>query len=139
MQVRAIALAVVAAASLAACGRGADSGATANPNAQGSPGTGNKTEQVRAGAPDGPPGGPSGVKGSAPHTGGSGADVVPGTTGRGTSEAGGRSQTAQPGTGLTGGLGASQGQSAMGAGPAGTNAGGSGSTNRTPSDAVGRR
>ncbi|TFZ02356.1 hypothetical protein EZ313_13895 [Ramlibacter henchirensis] len=140
MTLRAIALAVVAAAALSACGRGADSGATANPSAQGSPGKGNAVEQARVPLRgDGPPGGSSGAKGSAPHTGASGGDAVPGTTGRGTADAGGRSQTPGPGTGTTGGLGASQGQTAtMGAAPSGGTAT-SGSSNSTSGSAVGGR
>jgi len=140
--------AVLAAASLAGCGRGADSGATANPNAPGSPGSGNPAQARAPQAPDGPPGGPSGVKGSAPHTGASGGDAVPGATGRGLDQAGSRSQTAQPGSGLQGGLGASSGQTAMGAGPSGASGpestgpqgtAASGSSNRSPSTSVGNR
>jgi hypothetical protein len=129
-----------------ACSKQADS----NPNAPGSPGTGNATEVVRPAAPDGPPGGPSGIKGSAPHTGSSGGDVMPGTTGSGTSEAGARSQTTQPGTGLNGGLGGGSGltgsfpatstgttSAPMGAGPDAKVGGGS--PNATPGSAVGRR
>ncbi|MHB1123559.1 MAG: hypothetical protein ACYC0T_12675 [Ramlibacter sp.] len=71
MPVRYYALILAAAASLglAGCERGADSGATVNPNAPGSPGTGNSTQVVTPSAADGPPGGPSGVAGSAPHPG----------------------------------------------------------------------
>jgi hypothetical protein len=139
MTLRAIALAAVAAALLSACERGADSGATANPNAPGRPGTGNAVEQARVPqAPDGPPGGPSGVKGSAPHPGASGGDAVVGTTGRGTSQPGAGGQAAPPGSGLTGGLGASQGQAAMGAGPASSPAA-SGGSNSTSSGAYGQR
>ena len=139
MTLRAIVLAAAAVAALSACDRGAGSGATANPNAQGQPGTGNPTEQARVQAPDGPPGGPSGVKGSAPHPGASGGDTVVGTTGRG-SPPGSQSQTpAAPGTGLSGGLGASQGQSAMGAGPAGGGAASQGSSNTSSGSAVGQR
>ena len=135
----AIAAAAVA-SSLAACGRGADSGATANPNAPGSPGNNERVVSQPA-APDGAPGGPSGIKGSAPHTGSSGGDVPPGLTGSGTAEAGGRTQAPAPGTGLNGGLGmagtapAGGGTSApMGAGPAAA-----GSPNTTTDSAVGRR
>jgi hypothetical protein len=120
-----------------------------NPNAPGSPGTGNATEVVKPAAPDGPPGGPSGIAGSAPHTGASGGDVVPGTTGKGSADAGGRSQPAQPGTGLNGGLGAQSGSTVLGSMPGsatattGTSMGNagapSGSANSTSRDAVGRR
>lgn len=134
------ALGAVSLALLAGCNRGADSGATSNANAPGSPGTGNDRVSVQPAAPDGPPGGPSGIKGSAPHTGSSGGDTVPGTTGTGTAGA-----STSPGSGLQGGLGASgtgltgsfpaggASAPAMGAGPAG------GSTNNTPDSAVGRR
>jgi hypothetical protein len=140
---------VVAACALAlgACSKQADT----NPNAPGSPGSTNSSEVVRPAAPDGPPGGPSGIVGSAPHTGSSGGDVLPGTTGSGTDETSGRSQAAQTGTGLNGGLGGSN--SVMGAAPAtdapvtsapsgsgpGSTAGGSGSSNATPGSAVGGR
>jgi hypothetical protein len=99
---------------LAAC----DRGATGNPNAPGSPGTGNAAEVKAPAAADTPPGGPSGVKGSLAHPGSSGGDAVPGVTGSGTSEPGGRSQTAQPGSGLQGGLGRSAGMG--GSVPSGT-------------------
>ena len=131
MAPRTYALALVAALALAACGRGADG----NPNAPGNPGSGNAPEARAPQAPDGPPGGPSGIKGSAPHTGGSGADVVPGTTGRGTAEPGGRSQTAQPGQGTTGGLGTSMGNTSAQQGGVAAE----GSTNRSTDGAVGRR
>lgn len=140
---------VVAACALAlgACSKQADG----NANAPGSPGTGNTAEVVRPAAPDSPPGGPSGIAGSAAHPGSSGGDVIPGTTGSGSSEIAGRSQTAQPGTGINGGLGGSN--SVMGAAPAtdgnvtsapggtgsGSTPGGNGSTNSTSSSAVGQR
>jgi hypothetical protein len=126
---------------LGACSDRAD----VNPNAPGSPGTGNTAEVVRPAVPDGPPGGPSGIKGSAPHSGASGGDVVPGTSGSGTVDAGGRSQVAQPGVGLNGGLNAGSGLSGsfpaggtatsapMGAGPA------DGSPNANSGSAVGAR
>jgi hypothetical protein len=103
MQGRDCALLLAAALSLglAACDRGAGG----NANAPGRPGTGNPVEATTPAAADTTAGGPSGVKGSQPHAGSSGGDAVPGATGSGTSEAGGRSQTAQPGTGLQGGLG----------------------------------
>jgi hypothetical protein len=131
--------AAVAALSLALAG--CDRGAKENPNAQGSPGTGNARETAAPGAPDTPPGGPSGVKGSLPHTGSSGGDTVPGTTGRGTAEEGGRSQTAQPGSGLQGGLGGNAGMAGSAASGASAPAGiaTEGSTNRTPGGATGRR
>jgi len=134
----ALAAALVAGATLTGCGRGADSGASSNATAPGQPGTGNAVEARIPQAPDGPPGGPSGVAGSAPHTGGSGADVIPGTSGRGTAEPGGRSTTAQqPGSGTTGGLGTSMGNTA--AMPQQGSAASEGSTNRTTDGAVGRR
>ena len=76
----------------------------------------------------------------------SGAPVTPGATGSGTSDAGGRSQVAQPGTGLSGGLGGS-GVGMTGSFPAGntsTQASGSGaatdgSPNRTSKSSVGNR
>jgi hypothetical protein len=132
----AAAVLVAAGALLGACSKQADS----NPNAPGSPGTGNTSEVVRPAAPDGPPGGPSGIAGSAPHTGGSGADAPVGTTGRGLTDPGGRSQTAQPGVGLHGGLG---GGNVMGSSAAPGTSGASvvpdGSSNTTPGSAVGRR
>jgi hypothetical protein len=154
MQARALVLAVLASACLAACQRGADSGATSSPNAPGSPGTGNAASvSVPQQGESSSGSGPSGVAGSAPHPGASGGDVVRGASGKGTSDNAARSQTAQPGSGLNGGLGATDGTTALGAGPAGTNptkTGGAdqanqqesaaqGSTNRTPGGAVGRR
>lgn len=128
----AFAAAILATAALVACGRGADSGATASPNAQGSPGTGNPTQARAPQAPDGPPGGPSGVKGSAPHPGSSGGEPVAGATGSGT-------QGSSSGAGLGGGLG--EGRTAMGAAPAASAPSGSaappGSSNR--SSATGSR
>lgn len=106
---------------LAACGRGADSGATANPNAPGSPGTGNPPVIATPQAPDSPPGGPSGVAGSAPHPGSSGGDAVPGATGSRII-----GQAPAPGGGLQGG---------MGAGPAASTATGTG-TAAPPAGAV---
>jgi hypothetical protein len=128
-------LATVAACALvlSACSKQADQNAVA----PGSPGTGNGTVVVRPAAPDGPAGGPSGIKGSAPHAGSSGGDAVPGTTGSGTNDGSGSSQAAQPGTGLNGGLGSN---TAMGASTAAS--GGSvpaGSSNTSPGNAVGSR
>ncbi len=68
---------------LAACDRGADSGATANPNAPGSPGTGNATTQAAPQQPDSRAGGSAGFKGVVPPREASGGDVVQGATGRG--------------------------------------------------------
>jgi len=118
--------------SLAGCGRGAEGDATGSANAPGSPGAGNERVVARPMAPDTPPGGPSGVKGSLPHTGSSGGDAVAGTTGSGTAEEGGRSQPAQAGVGLGGGLGGDT--STMGAGVATE-----GSTNSGPGSRVGSR
>lgn len=80
MPLRTCALVFAAAASLglAGCDRGADSGATANPNAPGRPGTGNPTVVVTPSAADGP----SGVAGSAPRPGSSGAGSASGQTGQ---------------------------------------------------------
>ena len=124
----ALVLAAVSSLGLAACQRGADSGATANPNAPGRPGTGNDTEVARPAAPDSSTGrGSSGAKGSLPHPGSSGGDAAAGTTGQGSSAMG-----AGPGTGLAGGTG--QGMSP------GTPTGVAGGTsNRTPDNAAGRR
>lgn len=92
-------LAILAAALVsAACQRSGES----NPVAPGSPGTGNAPVSTAPAAGDTPPGGPSGVKGSLPHTGSSGGDAVPGTTGRGTPETG---QAGASSGGLHGGLG----------------------------------
>lgn len=130
---RSCALAALA-LSLAACGRGADSGATANPVAPGSPGTGNDRVVVQPAAPDGPTGGPPGVKGSVAHPGSSGSDVAAGVTGKGTDGASGGGAVAQPGTGLGGGLGEASPTAAMGGSPAGD-----GSPNTTPKNRVGSR
>lgn len=129
-------LATLLALALGACSERADQ----NPNAPGSPGS-NSAEVVRPAAPDGPPGGPSGVAGSAPHTGASGGDAVPGTTGSSSAEVAGRDKSAQPGVGLDGGLASSGGltgsfpttSAPMGAGAA------QGSPNTTPGNAVGSR
>ncbi|AEG92390.1 hypothetical protein Rta_13030 [Ramlibacter tataouinensis TTB310] len=85
------------------------------------------------------------MAGSAPHPGSSGGDTVSGVSGRGTDEAGGRSQTAQPGVGTTGGLGGNAGAAVMGGQPtqgaadAGQATVPDGSSNRSTSGAVGRR
>jgi hypothetical protein len=63
---------------------------------------------------------------------------VPGATGKGTADASGRSQTAQPGSGLQGGLGASNGTTTMG-GPAQQQGAAAGSTNRTSNGSFGNR
>jgi hypothetical protein len=148
MHIRNRAVIAALASSVAALLVGCDRGATSNPNAPGSPGVGNAPEVRAPSAPDTPPGGPSGVKGSLPHPGSSGGDVVRGTSGSGTDDPSGRSQTAQPGSGLQGGLGGNAGMSATGTSPSGTSStstapGGSGpaggSGNRTSSGAVGQR
>lgn len=120
MNARACGLAFVTALALAGCDKAVTGG---NANAPGSPGTGNPREVAAPSAPDTPPGGPTGVKGSLPHPGSSGGDAVPGTTGRGTSEPDSRSQTAQPGAGTTGGLGGSSGVGMTGSFPASSPAG----------------
>ncbi|HEY0920206.1 hypothetical protein [Devosia sp.] len=119
MPVRTCALIVAAAASLglAGCGRGADSGATANPNAPGRPGTGTPTQVVTPAAGDSAPGGPSGVAGSAPHPGSSGGDAVPGATGSGTV-----GQAPPAGSGLQGGMGSGPASSPAGTGTSATTA-----------------
>ena len=63
-------------------------------------------------APDTTTGGPSGVKGSMPHPGSSGGDMVAGTTGKG-------GASAQPGTGTQGGLGMNTTPATMGSSPDG--------------------
>ena len=78
----------VLAAGLSACGQGADTGATRNPNAPGSPGTGNPPVQATPQQPDARAGGSSGGVGIVPPPGSSGGDVMPGTTGRGASAPG---------------------------------------------------
>ena len=131
MTLRHLALVVAAASSLglAACQRGADSGATANPNAPGSPGTGNGVEVARPANTDSSSGrGSSGAAGSLPHPGSSGGDAPVGTTGKGGTNAMG----ASPGTGLAGGTG--QGMS-----PGVPTGVADGSPNRTPGGATGQR
>jgi len=99
-----VAAGILAAATLAACDRGASSGATRNPNAPGSPGEGNPTRVVTPTTGDTPPGGSSGSVGTAPFPSSSGgADAVPGMTGSGSATPGGT--VTQPGMGTTGGLG----------------------------------
>jgi hypothetical protein len=117
---------------LVGCDRG---GADGNPNAPGKPGTGNATEASAPAAPDTPPGGPSGIKGSLPHSGASGGDAPPGTTGSGTTDATGRTQVA-PGAGLQGGMGSNMGAASA---PSGGTAVPSGSRNRTTAGSVGNR
>lgn len=130
------------AAAAALLASGCDTRSDPHANAPGSPATGNPTQAAAPQAPDGPPGGPSGVKGSAPHTGSSGGDAMPGTTGSGTLNAG---NTAQPGVGLNGGLGAGSGSGLSGSFPANTTAttgamgNSGGSPNTSPDSAVGRR
>ena len=139
-----IAAAALTVAALAGCGRGADSGATSNGNAPGSPGTGNAATVVAPQQNDSMAGGSSGAKGSAPHPGSSGGDTVMGASGRGTDEPGGRSQTAQPGIGTAGGLGGTAGLGMTGSFPAGGSASSAqtvpqGSSNRSTEGAVGQR
>jgi hypothetical protein len=128
-QAWAVAGLIAAGVLLGACSKQADT----NPNAPGNPGTGNAASVVRPTAPDGPPGGPSGIAGSAPHTGSSGGDAIAGTTGRGTTDGSGRTQTTQPGAGLNGGLGGSN--NVMGSSAAVP----PGSSNNTSGNAVGQR
>ncbi|WP_427915379.1 hypothetical protein ACPWT1_10895 [Ramlibacter sp. MMS24-I3-19] len=131
----------MASACLAACHRDADSGATANGNAPGSPGASNAaTVRVPQQGDTSSGRGPSGVAGSLPHPGSSGGDAVVGTTGKGTSANNAESQTAQPGSGLHGGLGASDRTSSMGAaGPSEAATPSQGSANRTTGSSVGNR
>ncbi len=108
-----------------------------NPNALGSPGTGNATEVVRPAADSGN-GGPSGIAGSAPQTGASGVDVAQGLTGSGGTagtDIGGRGQTAQTGTGLNGGLGAQSASTVLGGSPGGLGL----NSKSTSGSAVGQR
>lgn len=124
-----VALAAAGVLGLAAC----DQRAEVNPNAPGSPGTGNAAEVVRPAAPDSLPGGSSGAAGSQPNPGSSGGDAVPGTTGQGPSM--------QPGSGLNGGLGTGSSASAMGSAsaPAGGGTALQGTSNMTPDSTAGRR
>ena len=116
MKTAACALALVAALGLSACDKAVTGG---NANAPGSPGTGNPTTTAAPAAPDTPAGGSTGAAGLAPHTNSSGGNAVLGTTGRGTTDPGGRSQSAQPGVGTAGGLGGSSGLGLTGSFPAG--------------------
>jgi hypothetical protein len=122
-------------AALLPLGAGCDRAVQGNPNAPGRPGTGNPREMATPSMPDTQPGGSSGMKGSLPHPGSSGGDAVPGATGSGTSDPGGRSQSAQPGQGLTGGMAGSM----PNASTATQGAVAEGSPNRTPSGRVGSR
>lgn len=114
-QIQTIGLTLLAALALTACDKATNSG---NANAPGSPGTGNPRELATPGAADTPPGGPSGVKGSLSNPGSSGGGAVSGTTGRGTTDVGGRSQGAQVGGGTAGGLGGNSGLGMTGSFPA---------------------
>lgn len=138
------ALTLLAVLALAGCDKNVTG---SNANAPGSPGTGNPPLVSAPVAADTPPGGSSGMVGTAPNTGSSGGNAVPGTTGRGTSEIGARSQPAQPGMGTAGGLGGSSGLGMTGSFPAdGASAAGQGSstalagtTNSTPKGSPGIR
>jgi hypothetical protein len=75
-----------------------------------------------------------------------GTSPPPGTTGSGTSDAGGRSQAAPAGAGLSGGISGTSGLGMTGTFPSGTTTqssgaspAASGSANRTPRSAVGTR
>lgn len=63
---------------LGGCGRGADSGATANPNAPGRPGTGNPPETAAPQQPDTRAGGSAGPVGVVPPTEASGGELARG-------------------------------------------------------------
>jgi hypothetical protein len=93
---------VLATVAFAAALAGCDRGATRNPNAPGSPGTGNPVTSVAPATGDTPPAGP--------HDAATG--VVAGATGNG-----GGSGSPQPGQGLQGGMGAGP---APGSTPSGT-------------------
>lgn len=136
-------LAAACALGLGACSRHG----TDNPDASGSPGTGNTAEVVKPVMPDSPAGGPDGISGSATHAGASGGTTVPGASGSGTV---GTSQP--PGTGLAGGLAAgsagiantlpgtaSATSAPSGTGPDSAVLGGSGSSNSTTRGSVGNR
>lgn len=135
---RAGAIVLLSVLTLTGCERVATSGSTPPVGAA----TGNPRETTAPQAPDSKAGGPSGVTGSAAHPGSSGGDAVPGTTGKGTSEMGGRSQAPQPGVGLSGGLGGSTGLGMTGNFPAGTPTQGTapqGGANRSNGSATGAR
>lgn len=80
---------------LGGCGRGADSGATSNPNAPGSPGTGNPPVTTAPQQADGPAGGSPGPVGVV-TPGSSGTGMPPGGTGRGTANPDAARQMAGP-------------------------------------------
>ena len=121
---KACSMALLAAVALTACDKAVTGG---NANAPGSPGTGNPTLSAAPLAADTPPGGSSGMAGTAANSGSSGGNAVLGTTGRVTSVAGSRSQSAQVGVGTTGGLGGNSGLGMTGSFPAGAaSAGGPG-------------
>jgi len=75
-----------------------------------------------------------------PHPGSSGGDAVSGVTGKGEAQAdaNAKSPSAPPGAGLNGGLGASSGTAAMGAGKQQDQVP-QGSSNTTPRSSVGNR
>lgn len=107
-------LAAATSLGLAGCHRGADSGATAQANAPGRPGTDNG---VKVAHPE--------VADTSNSRGSSAAGIPPGVTGKG-----GTSTMGGPGTGLQGGMNPQPGQ------PTGVAAG---STNRTTHSSVGNR
>ena len=94
-------------------------------------------------APDTPAGGSSGMKGSFPTPGSSGGGAVPGTSGSGISNAGGRSQSPPPGSGSAGGLSGPSGLGMTGSFPTGSGTqslgAGNGSTNSTRANSIGNR
>lgn len=112
----ALALTLLAVMAVAGCDKNVTGG---NANAPGSPGTGNPAVVTAPVAADTPPGGSSGMVGTPHSTGSSGSNAVPGTTGRGTSEMGARSQAGPPGIGTAGGLGGSSGLGMTGSFPGG--------------------
>lgn len=107
---------------LGACSKQADQ----NPVAPGRPGTGNGVTVLEPAAPDGPRTGSGGMTGAARSAGTTYGDV-PGVTGSG------NAATAQPGTGLSGGI-PDGGATAMGASPVA-----SGTSNSTTGSSFGNR
>jgi len=120
-------LAAAASLGLAACHRGADTGATANSNAPGRPGTGNGVDVAQPQGSDSSSGrGSSGAKYSSAHPGSSGGDAPAGASGKGSST----SVMGGPGAGLAGGMNPAPGQ------PTGVT---EGTPNSTPKKSVGNR
>ena len=138
-QVMALCLALLLALALAGC----DKAVQIHPNAPASKGTGNAREVLAPAAADAPSAGPAGLQGSLARAGSQdpGRDAVPGLSGKGTSDMGGRSQGKRVGVRTGGGLGGSSGLGLTGSFPAnGASAGtGSGAGDRMPGQAEGGR